>query len=34
MGLYNTLVPLFKIIDKVILNSMGLSVIAVAKKVN
>lgn len=27
MTLYNTLVPLFKIVDKVILNKMGLSVI-------
>lgn len=32
MGLYNKLVPVFKIIDKIIFNSMGLSVIAVAKK--
>lgn len=32
MGLYNKLVPVFKVIDKFIFNSMGLSVIAVAKK--
>lgn len=34
MGLFNTLVPLFKAVDKVILNRMGLSVIAVGKKVS
>ena len=32
MGLYNKLVPIFKVIDKIMFNSMGLSVIAVAKK--
>ncbi len=31
MGLYNLLVPIFKIMDKVILNKAGLSVIAVGK---
>jgi len=29
MKLYNTLVPIFKVIDKVIINKMGLSVISV-----
>lgn len=33
MGLFNTLVPVFKAFDKIILNRMGLSVIAVGKKV-
>jgi SAM-dependent methyltransferase len=33
MKLYNSLVSVFKIIDKVILNKMGLSVITVGKKV-
>lgn len=32
MKTYNTLVPIFKILDKLILNSFGLSVITVAKK--
>lgn len=32
MSLYNTLVPIFKIIDKVILNSFGLSAIVVGQK--
>ena len=32
MKLYNALVPIFKIVDKVILNSFGLSVITVGKK--
>lgn len=32
MKLYNTLVPIFKIIDKLILNSAGLSTIVVGKK--
>ncbi|WP_204346117.1 methyltransferase [Psychroserpens algicola] len=32
MKLYNTLVPIFKIIDKVIFNSAGLSTIVVGKK--
>ena len=32
MKLYNTLVPIFKIIDKVILNSAGLSTVIVGKK--
>lgn len=31
MNLYNTFVPLFKIIDKIILNQIGLSVITVGK---
>jgi len=33
MKLYNSLVSIFKIIDKVILNKMGLSVITIGKKV-
>ena len=32
MGLYNKLVPIFKIIDKILFRSMGLSVIVVGKK--
>jgi len=32
MGLYNLLVPIFKMIDKLILNSMGLSIIIVGEK--
>ncbi len=32
MKLYNNMVPLFKIIDKIFLNSIGLSVITVGKK--
>ena len=32
MGLYNTLVPAIKIIDKVVMNTMGLSTICVGKK--
>jgi len=32
MGLYNKLVPVFKIIDKIIFNKLGLSVICVAEK--
>lgn len=32
MKLYNSLVPIFKIVDKVLLNSFGLSVITVGKK--
>lgn len=32
MGLYNTLVPVFKVIDKMILNSVGLSTIVVGEK--
>ena len=32
MKLYNTLVPIFKIVDKVVFNKMGLSVISVGKK--
>jgi 2-polyprenyl-3-methyl-5-hydroxy-6-metoxy-1,4-benzoquinol methylase len=32
MKLYNTLVPIFKIIDKIILNSAGLSTIIVGRK--
>jgi 2-polyprenyl-3-methyl-5-hydroxy-6-metoxy-1,4-benzoquinol methylase len=32
MGLYNKLVPVFKIIDKLVLNKIGLSNIAVGKK--
>ena len=32
MKLYNSLVPIFKIIDKIILNKAGLSVISVGKK--
>jgi len=32
MKLYNQLVPVFKIIDKIILNSMGLSTIVVGEK--
>lgn len=32
MKLYNSLVPIFKIIDKIILNKAGLSVITVGKK--
>lgn len=32
MRLYNTLVPIFRVIDKLILNSMGLSTIVVGKK--
>ncbi len=34
MKLYNSLVPIFKIVDRVFLRSMGLSVISVAKKKN
>lgn len=34
MGLYNKLVPIFKIVDKVLFNKIGLSVIAVAKKLD
>lgn len=33
MKLYNSLVPAFKILDKVVLNKVGLSTICVAKKV-
>ena len=32
MKLYNTLVPIIKIVDKVLLNSVGLSTILVGKK--
>jgi 2-polyprenyl-3-methyl-5-hydroxy-6-metoxy-1,4-benzoquinol methylase len=32
MGLYNSLVPVFKIIDKMLFRSMGLSTIVVGKK--
>ena len=32
MKLYNKLVPIFKVVDKVILNTFGLSVITVGKK--
>jgi hypothetical protein len=32
MKLYNTLVPIFKIVDKVMFNKMGLSVISVGMK--
>ncbi len=32
MKLYNSLVPIFKIVDKVIANSMGLSVISIGRK--
>ena len=32
MGLYNKLVPIFKIIDKMVFNKFGLSNIAVGKK--
>jgi hypothetical protein len=32
MKLYNVLTPIFKIADKVVLNKMGLSVIAVYQK--
>lgn len=32
MGLYNSLVPLFKLIDKCIFNTFGLSVISVGQK--
>ncbi len=32
MGLYNKLVPVFKIIDKLVMNKIGLSNIAVGKK--
>lgn len=32
MSLYNLLVPIFRVIDKIILNKMGLSVICVARK--
>lgn len=34
MKIYNLLVPIFKVIDKILLNQMGLSVIQVAKKPN
>ena len=33
MGLYNSMVPVFKIIDKMIFNGAGLSVIAVGKAI-
>lgn len=33
MKLYDSLIPLFKIIDKIIFNSAGLSVISVGKKI-
>lgn len=33
MGLYNMLVPLFKIIDKIVFNGAGLSVIVVGKAI-
>lgn len=32
MKIYNTLVPIFKIVDKIIFNKVGLSVIQIAKK--
>ena len=32
MGLYNKLVPLFKIADQILMNSMGLSAVCVGKK--
>jgi len=32
MGLYNALVPVFKVIDRLIMNKIGLSVICVGKK--
>jgi 2-polyprenyl-3-methyl-5-hydroxy-6-metoxy-1,4-benzoquinol methylase len=34
MKLYNFLVPFFKVIDKIIFNTAGLSVISVGKKIN
>jgi hypothetical protein len=32
MSLYNKLVPIFKLIDKIVLNRVGLSVISVGRK--
>jgi 2-polyprenyl-3-methyl-5-hydroxy-6-metoxy-1,4-benzoquinol methylase len=32
MGLYNTLVPIIKIVDKVVFNEFGLSVISIGRK--
>ena len=34
MKIYNLLIPIFKVIDKILLNQIGLSVIQVAKKPN
>lgn len=32
MALYNKLVPVFKLVDKMVLNKVGLSVISVGSK--